>query len=336
MRHSLTAGLLAAAVFAGPAAAQDDPCQPGEMLIRFAHVVAAQGHPKGEAAAELARRVNTELDGRACMIVYPDSTLYDDDAVLGALQSGEVELAAPSLSKFESLTLSFRIFDLPFLFEDIWAVERFQQSPAGQQLMRSMENAGILGLTYWHNGMKQISANRPLRRPEDAAGLRFRIQASAVLAAQFEALGAEAVPMAFKDVYAALADGTVDGQENSWTNIYTKQFYTVQDGITETNHGIIDYLLVTSVDWLDSLDKGVRDQFLQIVAEVTATRNKESTAVNAAAREAVIKAGGTVRTLDAGQRAAWVEAMKPVWAKFEGDVGADNIAAAQKANAMLN
>ena len=106
----------------------------------------------------------------------------------------------------------------------------------------------------------------------------------------------------------------------------------MQDGITETNHGIIDYLLVTSTDWLDSLDADVRDQFLTIVEEVTQTRNAESTKVNAEAKQAIIDAGGTVRELDAAQREEWVTVMKPVWDQFIDDVGQENVDAAQAIN----
>ncbi|MEM9098669.1 MAG: TRAP transporter substrate-binding protein DctP, partial [Pseudomonadota bacterium] len=188
----------------------------------------------------------------------------------------------------------------------------------------------------WHNGMKQMSANKPLIDPADANGLKFRVQSSDVLVAQMEAIGGTPQKMAFSEVYGALQQGVVDGQENTWSNIFGKKFFEVQDGVTETNHGIIDYLLVTSVDWLDSLDADVRDQFLTIVAEVTESRNKESTKVNDEAKQAIIAAGGTVRTLTPEQRAMWVETMKPVWAKFEGDVGAENIAAAQDANKLTN
>ena len=318
---------------AGGALAQ---CDEGETVIKFSHVTNTDKHPKGIAATLLAERVNTEMNGKACMEVYPNSTLYDDNKVLEAMLQGDVQLAAPSLSKFEKFTKQFRIFDLPFMFKDINAVEAFQASDAGQAMLDSMQRRGLQGLAYWHNGMKQMSANKPLLLPTDANGLKFRVQSSDVLAAQMEALGGTPQAMAFSEVYGALQQGVVDGQEKTWSNIYGKKFFEVQDGTTETNHGIIDYLLVTSVDWLDSLDPAVRDQFLTIVDEVTAARNKESTAVNESAKQAVIDAGGVVRTLTPEQRAAWVKAMKPVWDKFADDVGADNIAAAQSANQMTN
>jgi C4-dicarboxylate-binding protein DctP len=155
---------------------------------------------------------------------------------------------------------------------------------------------------------------------------------SDVLVAQMEAMGASPQKMAFSEVYGGLQQGVVDGQENTWSNIYGKKFFEVQDGTTETDHGILDYLVVTNIDWLNGLDADIRDQFLTIFNEVTELRNAESYAVNQANRQAIIDAGGEVRTLTAEQRQVWVDAMKPVWSKFESDVGVENIAAAQKIN----
>jgi len=308
-------------------------CDPGETVVKFSHVTNADRHPKGIAASLFAERVNAEMDGTACVEVFPNSQLYNDDQVLEAMLNGDVQMAAPSLSKFEQFTKVFRIFDLPFMFKNVAAVDAFQSSESGQAMMRSMERRGLTGLAYWHNGMKQISAKRPLLVPDDAKGLKFRVQQSDVLVAQMEALGAVPQKMAFSEVYGALQQGVVDGQENTWSNIYGQKFFEVQDGITETNHGIIDYLVVTSTDWWEALPGDVRDGLAAILAEVTATRNAESEAVNAQAKEAIIAAGGVVRELTEEQRAAWVAAMKPVWAQFEGDVGAGNIAAAQEINA---
>lgn len=311
-------------------------CDDGETVIKFSHVTNTDKHPKGIAATLLAERVNAEMNGSACMEVFPNSTLYDDNKVLEALLQGDVHLAAPSLSKFEKFTKQFRIFDLPFMFRDVDAVDAFQSSDAGQAMKDSMRKRGLQGLAFWHNGMKQMSANRPLIHPSDANGLKFRVQSSDVLVAQMEAIGGSPQKMAFSEVYGALQQGVVDGQENTWSNIYGKKFFEVQDGITETNHGIIDYLVVTSVDWLDTLPGDIRSQFLSILEEVTATRNEEAVQVNREARRAIIDAGGIVRELTPDQRQAWVDVMKDVWTQFEDDVGARNIATAQELNLLTN
>ena len=307
-------------------------CEDGEVVIKFAHVTNTDKHPKGIAATLLAKRVNEEMNGKACMEVYPNSTLYDDNKVLEAMLQGDVQLAAPSLSKFEKFTKKFRIFDLPFMFKSMDAVDAFQNSDTGQAMLDSMQNRGLQGLAFWHNGLKQMSANKPLIAPSDANGLKFRVQSSDVLVAQMEAIGGSPQKMSFSEVYGALQQGVVDGQENTWSNIFGKKFFEVQDGVTETNHGIIDYLVVTNVDWLASLDADVRDQLLAIIKEVTTTRNAEAFAVNEAAKQSIIDAGGTIRQLTAEQRQVWVDTMMPVWTKFSGDVGQENIDAAQAIN----
>ena len=307
-------------------------CDDGELVIKFSHVTNTDKHPKGIAASLLEQRINDEMNGKACMEVYPNSTLYDDGAVLEAMLQGDVQLAAPSLSKFEKYTLAYRIFDLPFMFKNMDVVDTFQNSDKGQALLASMERRGLSGLGFWHNGPKQFSANRPLLFPGDAEGLKFRVQTSDVLVAQMNALGASAQPMAFSEVYGALQQGVVDGQENTWSNIFGKKFFEVQDGVTQTNHGVLDYLVVTSTEWLDGLAPDIRAQFLQIFAEVTAERNAAVGEVGEANRQAILDAGGIIRTLTPEQRQKWVDAMKPVWAQFASDVGQDNIDYIQNLN----
>jgi len=307
-------------------------CDAGETVVKFSHVTNTDKHPKGIAASLLQQRVNDEMNGTMCMEVFPNSTLYTDEQVIQAMLRGDVQLAAPSLSLFEPITKAFRLFDLPFMFKNIEAVDAFQASETGRNMLNMMQRRGLQGLGYWHNGMKQISAKKPLLVPSDANGLKFRVQPSDVLVAQMEALGASPQPMAFAEVYGALQTGVVDGQENTWSNIYGQKFFEVQDGITETNHGIIDYMVVTSVDFLDSLDAPVRDQFLTIVNEVTAERNAAVTGVDLEARQAILDAGSVIRELTAEQRAEWVAVMKPVWAQFADEVGQENIDAAQAIN----
>lgn len=330
--HVKAACVAAIALLPGTAFAS---CDAGETVIKFSHVTNSDRHPKGIAASLLASRVNEEMNGKACMEVFPNTTLYNDDQVLEAMLNGDVQLAAPSLSKFESFTKQFRIFDLPFMFKNMEAVDAFQTSETGEKMKQSMTRRGLLGLEFWHNGLKQFSANKPLETASDAAGLKFRVQPSDVLVAQMEALGASPQPMAFSEVYGALQTGVVDGQENTWSNIYGQKFFEVQDGVTETNHGIIDYLVVTSVDWLDGLEADTRDQFLTILREVTVARNGEAFAVNEAAKQSILDAGGVIRSLTSEQRQEWVDAMLPVWKQFEADVGAENIAAAQEINGMM-
>ena len=320
---------LATVMATGPALAN---CDDGEIVIKFSHVVKATGHPKGDAATLFAERVNKEMNGKACMEVFPNSQLFDDDKVMEALLLGDVQLAAPSLSKFEAYTKKYRLFDLPFLFADLSAVDRFTNSKSGKDLLNIVADKGFIGLGYWSSGLKQFSASKPLIEPTDAKGLKFRVQTSDVAVAMIEALGANAQKLAFKEVYGALQTGVVDGQENTWSNIYTQKFFEVQDGITETNHQLLAYLLVTSKEWLDGLDPDVREQFLKIAQEVTQTANDNVVKQEAKNRQNILDAGSKIRTLSPEQRKAWVDTMKPVWSKFENDIGKDVIDAAVAAN----
>ncbi len=307
-------------------------CDPGEMVIKFSHVVPETGHPKGEAATVLATRINEKMNGTACMQVFPNSQLYDDKKVLEAMVFGDVQLAAPSLSKLEKYTKKLQVFDLPFIFDSMTSVDKFQNSGTGQDIMQSMRSKGFIGLGYLHGGMKHFTANKPLLVPDDAAGLKFRVQTSELNAAMITALGASPQKLAFKEVYGALQTGVVNGQENTWSNIYTKKFFEVQDGATETNHLVLDYLMMVSVEWYEGLPVDVRKQFKDIIDEVLAERNKVSVEINKTYKEKIIKAGGEVRTLTPEQRKLWVERMEPVWREYEKDIGADIIEAARNSN----
>ncbi|QDL93412.1 TRAP transporter substrate-binding protein [Paroceanicella profunda] len=329
MRLATFAAAAALTLAAGSAFAQ---CDPGETVIKFSHVTNADKHPKGLAAALFAQRVNEEMNGKVCVEVFPNSSLYGDDKEMEALLLGDVQMIAPSLSKFEQFTKKFRIFDLPFMFKNMEAVDEFQGTDEIQELKSSMVKRGVMGLRFWHNGLKQFSANKPLLEPEDAKGLKFRVQSSDVLVAQMSALGASPQKMAFSEVYGALQTGVVDGQENTWSNIYGQKFFEVQDGSTETNHGLLDYLVAVNAQWWMGLPEDVRTQISQILDEVTDERNAEVNAVDMAARQAILDAGGVIRELTPEQRKDWVVAMKPVWEQFEKDVSPEFIALAQSIN----
>ena len=217
----------AAAVLAVPVTVNAAP-----MVIKFSHVV-AEHTPKGQAALKFKEEAEKLLPGKVKVEVYPNSQLYGDAKEMEALALGDVQFIATSLSKFGKYTHKTEVFDLPFMFKDMDAVDRFEQSKVGQSILHSMESRNYLGLAYWHNGLSQMSANKPLLLPADAKGLKFRIQQSDIIAASYEGIGANVQKLAFSEVYQALQVGTVNAQENTWSNIYSKKFYEVQKDFTE-------------------------------------------------------------------------------------------------------
>jgi C4-dicarboxylate-binding protein DctP len=325
--------LIAAGIAAGAMALPGAASAQSPIVIKFSHVV-AEKTPKGQGALKFKELAEKKLPGKVQVQVFPSSQLFGDAKELEALLLGDVQLIAPSLSKFDRYTKKIQIFDLPFLFDDIEAVDRFQSGPHGQALLTSMKNRGLIGLAYWHNGMKQLSTKKDrLLRPEDVKGLKFRIQASDVLEAQFRALGANPQKMAFSEVYQALQTGVVDGQENTWSNIYSQKFHEVQNTIAETNHGVIDYMVVTNAKWWDGLPADIRKGLSEAMAEATAYANKLAYDINEEDKKKIADAGkAKIQKLSKEDIAAWRKAMEPVWKKFEGDIGRDLIDAALKSN----
>ena len=311
-------------------AAESQPTAP--IIIKFSHVV-ADSTPKGQGALLFKQLAEERLAGKVKVEVYPNSSLFGDGKEMEALLLGDVQMIAPSLAKFEQYTKQLQVFDLPFLFDDMAAVDRFQQSAEGQQLLTSMESKGITGLAYWHNGLKQLSANKPLREPKDARGQKFRVQASAVLEEQFKAVRANPRKMSFAEVYQGLQTGVVNGAENPYSNIYSQKMHEVQKYITESNHGLLDYMVITNTQFWDGLPEDVRGELSKIMAEVTVEVNKQADALNQGDKQRILEAKTTeIIELTPEQRNAWREAMQPVWQKFEGEIGADLIKAAQAAN----
>lgn len=303
------------------------------IVIKFSHVV-ADATPKGQGAIKFKEIAEKLLPGKVTVQVFPNSQLFGDAKELEAVLLGDVQFIAPSLSKFDRYTKKVQLFDLPFLFDDMAAVDRFQQSDDGKALLNSMTNRGLKGLAYWHNGLKQLSTNQDkLTRPEDVKGLKFRIQASDVLEAQFRQLGANPQKLAFSEVYQALQTGVVDGQENTWSNIYSQKFHEVQKTIANTNHGVIDYMVVTNAKWWDGLAPDIRSGLETAMQEATTYANNLAAELNERDRKRIIEANkAKVQELSKDDVAAWRKAMEPVWKKFEGDIGPELIQSALKSN----
>jgi len=312
----LTAVSVAAVALSGPASAQSP------IVIKFSHVVASDT-PKGKAAEKFKELAEKYTAGKVKVEIYPNSTLYKDKEELEALQLGAVQMLAPSNSKFGPIGVKeFEVFDLPYILPDLTTLRKVTDGPLGARLLKLLDAKGMTGLAYWDNGFKEMSANKKLIAPADYRGVKFRIQSSKVLEAQFRALGSIPQVMAFGEVYQALQTGVVDGQENTWSNIYTQKMHEVQKYATVTNHGYIGYVVVVNKKFWDGLPAEVRSQLDKAMKEATAYGNGQSAKENDEALEEIKKSGKTeIITLTPEQDAAMRKAMAPVYKDVATRVG---------------
>ena len=299
------------------------------IVIKLSHVV-AENTPKGLASLKFKELAEKKLPGKVQIQVFPNSQLFGDAKELEALLLNDVQIINPSLSKFDRYTKKIQVFDLPFLFKDSKSAQSFQGSKEGQALLKSMEDKGLIGLAYWANGMRHFAANKDFTVPADIKGLKFRIQASDVYESIMKAFGASGQKMAFAEVYQGLQTGVVDGQENTFSNMYSQKFHEVQKTIVETNHGILDYMVVVNAKWWNGLPADIKKGLTEAMNEATVYNNKISQEKNDEARKAIVDSGKTkIKVLTDAQLAEWKKAVAPVYAQFENDIGADLIKAAQ-------
>lgn len=322
--HSLLIGMVALVLSASVAAQQP-------IVIKFSHVV-ANDTPKGKASDFFAKRAAELTKGKVKVEVYANSTLYKDKEEMEALQLGAVQMLAPSLAKFGPLGVKeFEVFDLPFIFDNYADLHKITQGAVGKQLLAKLEPKGIKGLAYWDNGFKSVSANKPIKAPEDFKGLKMRIQSSKVLESQMRSVGALPQVMAFSEVYQALQTGVVDGTENPHSNLYTQKMHEVQKHVTLTEHGYLGYAVITNKKFWDGLPADVRGQLEQAMKEATDYANKIAKEENDQALEKVKASGKTqVYAPSAAERMAIKKAMMKTHKEMESRIGKDIIDAVYK------
>lgn len=296
------------------------------IVIKFSHVVATET-PKGQAANYFKKIAEERTKGRVKVEVYPNSQLYKDKEEMEALQMGAVQMLAPSLAKFAPLGVKeFEVFDLPFIFDDYKELHKVTQGPVGAKLLQKLEPKGIIGLAYWDNGFKVMSANKPLKNVADMKGVKMRIQSSKVLDSQMRSVGAIPQVMAFSEVYQALQTGVVDGTENPPSNLYTQKMHEVQKYVTQSNHGYLGYAVLVNKKFWQGLPADIRTILDGCMKDATKYANDVAKKDNDEALAAVKKSGKSqIITLTPAERAAWKKAMDKTHKDNLGRIGAEII-----------
>jgi C4-dicarboxylate-binding protein DctP len=319
--RAVAAALVLACLMISPALADPDV-----IVIKFSHVSAPQAH-KSRAAEHFKQLAEKLTQGRVKIELFPNSQLYKDKEELEALQLGAVQMLAPSVSKFGPLGIKeFEAFDLPYIFSNYEDVAKITHGPIGAELLEKLKSKGIIGLAYWNNGFKILSANQPLIAPDDLLGLKMRIQASKVIEEQMVALGALPQVMAFSEAYQALASGVVDGTENTPSNMLTQKMFEVQKDATLTYHGYLGYAVIVNKAFWEGLPPDIRAALEQAIAETTPVANKLALEENDDALKEMREAGKTkFHEPTADERQAWVDALTPVRQTMSDRVGKDLI-----------
>lgn len=305
--------------------------------IKFSHVVGPET-PKGLAAQKFADLAAEKTNGRVEVKVYPSSQLYGDKDELEALQVNNIQMIAPSAGKMVAIDPRFQLPDLPFLFNDEAASNRFWDGPGGQELFTGLESNGIIGLTSWPNGMRQwINGKREIHTPADMKGLKFRIPSGGVLTKMHEHLGAGAVGIAFGEVYTALQQGTIDGTVASIDNIKTERYYETIKELTIANINSLNYVVLVNADFWKGLPDDIRTTLEEALAEATEyerqlSLEKNSLAAGSEAGDLFAEANVSVTELTTEQKQAFREALQVLYDEFAPAIGEDLIKLAEEAN----
>jgi C4-dicarboxylate-binding protein DctP len=322
MKYRFTFIVAVTLLLAGPASAQ------APIVIKFSHV-AAPDTPKGQAANEFKRLAEERSKGRVKVEVYPNSMFYKDAEELEALQLGAVQILAPVPGKFGPVGLpEFEAFDLPYLFPDLNALHKVYNGPVGAMMLKKLEPKGIVGLAFWDNGFRVMSANKPLHAPSDMKGLKMRINSSKVNAAIMKSVGAIPQTIAFSEVYQGLQTGVIDGTEGPLSNLYTQKQFEVQKHVTLTYHTISNYVVIANKAFWEKLPPDIRTILESAMKDATAL-NDQVAVKDEQAAIAAIKASGRseIYTPTPAEKQAWVKALTPVQDEMAPRVKKETIAA---------
>ena len=332
-RRHLMQGVVAAAGLSTGLSAGLVRAAPAALTIRLSHVV-AEDTPKGLAANRFQALVQERSGGRIAVAVYPDARLYGDHDEMQALQLGAVEMLAPSLSKFGRIGFpEFELFDLPYLFPDMSVVRRITQGALGQRMLDRLARQRLIGLGFMDNGFKHMSANRPLLEPAHFVGLRMRIQASRVIAAQMRALGAKPVTLSFSETRQALVMHVVDGTENPISNFWTQAMYQAQTDLSLTQHAYLGYAFVVNQRFWESMPAPDRTLVSNALREALDFGNQIADTQNDKALAALREVGGTrIHVPTASQIALMRKAVEPVHLGLARRIGPAWLNDARKAN----
>ena len=287
--------------------------------IKFGHDQPEKS-PHHDGAVYFKKLIEEGSNGEIAVKIYPTQLLGTGVQMSEMVQAGALEVLAIPTSNMQVLQPALQVLDLPFLFPNREVLGSQLDGALGDALYKPMLAKNIVGLSWFYSGFKQFTGNFPIHRPEDFKGHKMRVMPAPVIREQFKALGASPVPIDFQELYSALQQGVVDGQENPLTSIVSMKFYEVQKYLTLSNHAFLGYVLVASKSFNDSLpakyQKLLRDSARKAALyERNLIQEREKGFL-----ETIKKAGVTVIELKPEEKQAFQKAVEPVYDWFNKNV----------------
>ncbi|PRO66303.1 TRAP transporter substrate-binding protein [Alkalicoccus urumqiensis] len=281
-------------------------------------------HPQYQGLLEFKEIVESETDGDIFVETYHSGQLGDDRSMMEALQLGSQEVTIPSTAPIANFVNEFSVFDFPFLFPDSETADQVLDGEVGQELLDMLDDQNMVGLAYWENGFRDLTnSEREVASMEDFDGLTIRTMENDLHLDAFRELGANPTPMAFTELFTAMQQGTVDGQENPYATIYLEGFYEVQDYVSDTHHIYSPFVFLVSKQFYD----GLPEDYQQIVSDAAVEAGEFQREANREANDQYLQdlqdEGMTFTEISDEARQEMQDAVQPVIDEYSGEIGQD-------------
>ena len=316
---TFAASLLGALLVAGASGAMAADIK--DRTIKYA-VIYDLKHPHGLGAQKFADLVAQHSGNKIKVKIYPNATLGGEVAIISSIQGGTVEMSAMATSQLVGVIKDFAALDLPFLFNNEREVDRVVDGPVGKAFLDKLPEKGLVGLSWFEHGFRNLTnSKRPVQKLEDIQGLKIRVEQNAVAIDAWTALGANAVPMPFPELYTALEQKAVDGQENPYSTVDSAKFYEVQKYLSVTKHKYSPLVLIFSKKFWDQLSGDEKKVLQDAAGEAAVYQRKTNRELNAKYLESLKKAGMQVNEIPASEVDRMRAKVQPVVDKFSKQIG---------------
>jgi C4-dicarboxylate-binding protein DctP len=273
------------------------------------------------AALKYAELVKERTKGQVEVKVFPAQQLGTDPEMVQQAQMGTLEIVLPPTAKISGFAPALQLADLPFLFPTKEICYQVLDGPVGDKLLAMLESKGLKGVSFWESGFKQMTANKPIRKPEDFAGMKVRVMESPILIAQYKQVKANPIPIDFAETYNALQQGVVEAQENPLVSIVNMKFYEVQKYTMLSNHGFLGYAFLFSKKVYDGLPADIQKIMRDTARELASFERQDTARREGGYVERIKKGGSQIVEFTPQEVQAFSKAFLPVHKQFEKVVG---------------